>query len=96
MSQMLNVRVEPDLAAAIESAATAAGVSRSVWMREVLAASANANGEAHPPRALALQASREIGHLHPDRQECRHPKTARRKLPFSEVCGICGTTTRQL
>ena len=89
MTKMLNVRVDEDLLGRIDSAAEDAGVSRSVWMREILAHAVDA--EPHPQRALALQASTAKSEL---ARQCMHPTTARRRLPFQEVCTLCGARVK--
>lgn len=90
MSRMLNVRIDADLWEAIEDAASKCGVTRSVWLREMLAA-AVALPDPHPKNALMLQRANE-----PRRfvQGCKHPPTAIVMLPFSDVCRVCGQIVR--
>lgn len=93
MTKMLNVRVEQDLAEAIDRAAEDHGVSRSMWMREVLAKAVVGVEEPHPARTLALQKQRRL--QVEERTHCTHPPGARKQLPFSEVCTLCGVTVRE-
>ena len=101
-----NVRMEPELRAAMERYAAADGARNvSTWAREALAGVVALGGleelrraidgeeltiEAHPKRALALQST-------PSQNarvigDCQHPKTALHRLPFSTVCRLCGAT----
>lgn len=64
-------------------------------LAEALEVKRNGNGQPmaspHSPRALALQGSvKEV--IQTD--ECSHPKTAERKLPYAVVCGVCGVKIR--
>lgn len=91
---MISVRVDDDAAALFDKRADEAGVSRSVWVRESLMAAANpSNGmQAHPARALAVQR----GSISTAKvKDCQHPPQARRDLPFSVVCGVCGDVIRR-
>lgn len=54
-------------------------------------ASDSASLSPHPARSLALQAKPREAR---SSTECQHPRTARRRLPFLEVCGVCGVTVR--
>ena len=93
MSRLINVRVDEELDEAIKSAAAALGVTRSVWMREALASAADMNGgAAHPARALTLQATQVKSRRNDGR--CIHPATARRQLPYSVLCTLCGVTMK--
>ena len=101
---MFNVRVEPALEDAIVKAAERAGLRKSVWAREVLLAAASGlfdpmlvrseggTVSPHPARFLALQA----GEAYRAQQAgtCVHPPTALKELPFTDVCGLCGTVIR--
>lgn len=103
-----NVRMEEDLREAISKYRALDGVQNdSVWAREALAGVVALGGlqklrdvlesvempfEAHPARSLALQAS-PLGRSAPT-GECTHPPTARRQLPFSVVCGLCGSRVK--
>lgn len=90
MSRMLNVRIDADLWEAIEDAATVCGVTRSVWLREMLSVAVQLPGP-HPKHALMLQRANEPRRFVPD---CKHPPTAITVLPFSDVCRICGSIVR--
>lgn len=107
---LFNVRVDDDLEDAIIAAANAMGVKKSVWAREVLGAVAlggvtmdelaelvrlkGLQGESpHPDRFLTIQAQtarrRTLG------ANCIHPLTARKQMPFTVVCGLCGETVKR-
>lgn len=111
VTKMFNVRVDETLGDAIDAAAEGSGLKKSVWAREVLGAVAlggvtlddltrivaergvGAGLTPHPARYLAL------GHLQGRREPvvrgCVHPETARKHLPFSVVCGLCGEVLKK-
>lgn len=106
-TQMFNVRLEFELFDAIDKAAEDAGVTRSVWAREVLASVAlggvtleqlrdlvQGQGQSpHPGRYLPLQG--RIGRSERLQASCIHPPTAVTQLPFTDVCGLCGKVLRR-
>lgn len=110
-TQLFNVRVTPELFDAIEDAAAAEGLRKSVWAREVLGAiamggvtlaqlralldadPASVGVTPHPSRYLALQG--QNARSDKLQAQCSHPSTAVRKLPFTDVCGVCGATLRR-
>ena len=105
---MFNVRVDESMMDAIEDAAEAAGVRKSVWAREVLAAGAlggvtleelrvivarqEGSISPHPERYLPLQG--QTGRSERRQASCTHPVTAKKQLPFIDVCGLCGATVK--
>jgi hypothetical protein len=111
-TKMMNFRAEETLADAVDVAAEKAGVSRSVWLREVVAMVAfglvdlsavtagttpddrpSGTPSPHPARFLALQAASRTT-VTVD-ESCKHPVTAKKSLPFTDVCGLCGAVLRQ-
>lgn len=104
-----NVRMDPELREAIDRFVQADGVQNaSVWAREALAGVVALGGleslrkaldgeqempfEPHPARSLALQVSR--GGKTDLSGDCLHPPTARRDLPFGQVCRLCGVRVK--
>lgn len=47
----------------------------------------------HPARFIALQSSQRLRYARSG--ACIHPPQALRVLPFTDVCGLCGTVVRQ-
>lgn len=109
-TSMFNVRVDDTLLDAIEDAAERVGLRKSVWAREVLGAVAlggvtlddltvlvqqrNGSGTSpHPERYLAVQSLQ--GRTDRVVKACTHPLTARQQLPFTIVCGLCGTVVKR-
>jgi hypothetical protein len=107
-TNMFNFRVDDDMDIAIEESAGAAGLKKSVWAREVLGAVAlggvtleqladlvQANGKQgespHPERFLTVQGQVGRKDRNPD---CIHPLTARKRMPFTIICGICKTVVK--
>ena len=106
---MFNFRVDADLFDQIEDAAKAAGLTKSVWSREVLASVASGGVTLDQLRDLVKQSGVELVSPHPARYlplqgqtgrsekvqaKCLHPTTAIKQLPFTDVCGICGATVK--
>lgn len=103
---LFNVRVAAGLLDAIENAAAEAGLKKSVWAREVLAAVAVGgvtledlrdlvqvgSVSPHPARYLALQG--QSGRSEGRRAVCSHPSTAIQALPFTDLCRLCGATVK--
>ena len=109
-TSLFNVRVDDELEDAIIACAEAMGVKKSVWAREVLGAVAlggvtmeqltllvAANGESaqspHPERFLTLQAQTARRELLS--KTCLHPLTARKRMPFTVLCGVCGEVVKR-
>jgi hypothetical protein len=109
-TEMFNVRVDDTLLDAIEASAASVGLKKSVWAREVLGAVAlggvtlddltalvaSRNGSEvspHPARYLAVQKIQ--GRTDVAARGCKHPVTARQRLPFTEVCGVCKTVVKR-
>lgn len=82
---MLNVRVPPQLIDEIDEAARKQGVSRSVWMRQVLE-----EGTKEQSTPMPLQGRSRGGQM--DRRQCTHPPTARRTVSTRRFCDLCGET----
>jgi len=91
---MVSFRAEPDAIKLFDQAAEECDVSRSVWLREAAMAALEDPGAVlpHSRRALAVQA-RQLG-ASENLDACVHPLTARRDLPFSVICSICGQVVR--
>lgn len=107
---LFNVRVDETLLDAIEEAAGSAGLRKSVWAREVLGAVALGGvtldmlrqlvdtiglepTSPHPARYLPLQG--QTGRSEKAQARCKHPVTAIKRLPFTDVCGLCGATVKR-
>jgi hypothetical protein len=109
-TSLFNVRVDDELEDAIIRCAAEMGVKKSVWAREVLGAVAlggvtmeqltllvASNGEQaqspHPERFLTLQAqTARREHLS---RSCSHPLPARKQMPFTVVCSLCGDVVKR-
>lgn len=92
MSKMMNVRVDDDLWDLIDACASECGVTRSVWLREMLAVAVQLPSEQpHPKNALMLQRANEPRTFV---QGCKHPLTAIVQMPFSDVCKVCGKVVK--
>lgn len=107
-ADLFNVRISPDLDEAIVAAHTKEGVTKSLWAREVLGAVALGGVtleelrvlvsrkadvlSPHPVRHLSLQG--QTGRKEAAVAVCSHPATAIKRLPFTDLCGLCGTTVR--
>lgn len=110
-TEMFNVRLEAEMVDAIEAAAKAAGLRKSPWAREVLAVVAlggvsledlrtlldergvTGGVSPHPVRNLMLQG--QTGRKDQAVSGCLHPPTAITKMPFTDVCSLCGATVRK-
>lgn len=109
-TQLFNMKVDDELAEAIEKAAADSGLRKSVWAREVLASVALGGvtleqlrelvdraglvgADPHPARYLPLQG--QTGRSIKKQASCKHPVTAIRQLPFTDVCSLCGATVRR-
>jgi predicted transcriptional regulator len=109
-TSLFNIRVDDDLQDAIDACAKALGVKKSVWAREVLGAVAlggvtmeqltllvASNGEQakspHPERFLTIQAQTARRELLS--KTCSHPLPARKHMPFTVVCSLCGDVVKR-
>lgn len=109
-TSLLNVRMEDEMQDLIEARADEMGVKKSVWVREILGAvvlggvtmeqlnalvAANGKqGESpHPERFLTIQA--QTARRETMARDCAHPLTARRRMPFTVLCGLCGTVVKR-
>lgn len=106
---MFNFRVDDDLDDAIQECADGMGVKKSVWAREILgavayggvtmeqladlvAANQMQGNSPHPVRFLTVQG--QVGRA--DRKpDCLHPLTARKRMPFTIICGVCKTVVKR-
>lgn len=92
----LSVRFDSEKMVLLEEARKRDGSPNlSTWAREKLieAAVPGTPVQPHPQRALALQRGRT---LEAETTGCQHPLPARQKLPFKEICGVCGEVVRRL
>lgn len=110
VTSLFNVRVDDDLADAIERCAADAELKKSTWAREVLGAvalggvtlqdlhdliKARGAGGQSPHPTRAIALQAQTGRMDDVQRRCSHPFTARKQLAFSVMCGICGVTVKR-